>query len=617
MATATLDHAQKAKLEEREKQIKQAEELLFTGPQEMGFAKSLFYGHFAADWVMPYPAIVRGKKPEVDAKVDEVAAYCRDKLDPEEIDRKAEIPQSLIDDLGRIGVLGLTAPKAFGGHDFTQSDYCRVLELVGGRCSATSIFVNAHHSIGIRALLLFGTKQQQERWLKPLVAGKELAAFALTEPEAGSDAANVQTTATPSEDGSHFILNGEKRYITNGGIAQCLTVMARTLVPGSKETKVTAFLVSPDMPGFKVTEKRFPKLGIRGTATGWLKFENMKVPKENVLGPMGKGLKVALTVLDFGRTTFGACCTGAAKTCLKLTVAHATKRRQFNRTLAEFELVQKKIAQMAAWIYAMESMTYVTAGLIDRGLEDFMLETAMLKVWSTEVLWTMVNDTFQIHGGAAYFDDNPMGRILRDARINQIGEGANDVLRSFIAMVGMKGPAEGLQNILKATKKFNPVPGLQFVTDRFKARIGNPEVPVKNSKLIGYAQQLSGLIKRFERSMLKQMFKHREEIIERQYVHERIAEVAMELFASACVLSRIDSEMSTDGHDHSHSNGSSNGHVPYGSSHAVPANFPVAEFFLQMSARRMRGLLDGLDSNDDDACDAAAKSVLAAAGIGK
>src|SRR5207249_1775243 len=261
---------------------------------------------------------------------------------------------------------------------------------------------------------------------------------ALTEEQAGSDAANVQTTATPSPDGKTWMLNGTKRYITNGGIAQVLTVMARTPVPGTSETKVTAFLVTPDLPGFEVVEGRMPKCGIRGTATARLAFHNMPVPAANILGPIGKGLRVALTVLDFGRTTFGASCTGAAKTCLKAAVAHAKTRKQFKQTLSEFELVKKKIAYMAANAFAMEATTAECASFIDRGFEDYMLETAMLKVWSTDALWQIVNDTIQIYGGQAYFTNEPYERMMRDARINAIGEGANDGLGAFIAMVGIK-----------------------------------------------------------------------------------------------------------------------------------------------------------------------------------
>src|SRR5438128_2858281 len=312
---------------QRQKEIQQAEELLFAGPQALGFAKGLFQGHFVSDWVMPYPRIPEPQQGELDQTLTELRKFLNVDLNPAEIDRQADIPRSVIDGLGRIGVLGMTAPKEYGGHGFSQMANCKVLEEIGRRCASTSVFVNAHHSIGIRALLLFGTHEQNRKWLPKLVSGEQLGAFALTEREAGSDAANVQMQARPSEDGSHFILNGEKRYITNAAIAHELTVMARTPVPGSDKTAVTAFLVTPDMPGFEILEKRMPKVGIRGTATGRFALRDVKVPKENVLGPLGKGLKVALTVLDFGRTTFGACCTGAAKTCLQLAVQHANTRK--------------------------------------------------------------------------------------------------------------------------------------------------------------------------------------------------------------------------------------------------------------------------------------------------
>ena len=423
---------------QRQKEIQQAEELLFAGPQALGFAKGLFQGHFVSDWVMPYPRISAEQQTELDETLRELRQFLYEHLDAAEIDRRADIPRSVIDGLGRIGVLGMTAPKEYGGRGFSQIANCKVLEEIGRRCASTSVFVNAHHSIGIRALLLFGTREQRQKWLPKLVTGEQLGAFALTEKEAGSDAANVQMQARPSEDGSHFILNGEKRYITNAAIAHELTVMARTPVPGSDKTAITAFLVTPDMPGFEILEARMPKMGIRGTATGRFALRDVKVPKENILGPIGKGLKVALTVLDFGRTTFGACCTGAAKTCLEMAIQHANTRKQFNKTLGEFELVKKKIARIAADAYAMEAMTTMTGSFIDRGLEDYMLETAMLKVFTTERLWECINDVFQIHGGAAYMADLPLERMMRDARINQIGEGANEVLTSFIALVGMR-----------------------------------------------------------------------------------------------------------------------------------------------------------------------------------
>ncbi|HAK05664.1 MAG TPA: acyl-CoA dehydrogenase, partial [Spartobacteria bacterium] len=246
---------------ERQKEIQQAEELLFAGPQALGFAKGLFQGHFVADWVMPYPRIPAAQQTELDKTLAELREFLDDKLDPVAIDRQAEIPREVIDGLGRVGVLGMTAPVEYGGRGFTQMANCKVLEEIGSRCASTSVFVNAHHSIGIRALLLFGTQDEKQKWLPKLMTGEHLGAFALTEPEAGSDAANVQMQARPSEDGSHFILNGEKRYITNAAIAHVLTVMARTPMPGSSKTAITAFLVTPDMPGFTMLEARMPKMG--------------------------------------------------------------------------------------------------------------------------------------------------------------------------------------------------------------------------------------------------------------------------------------------------------------------------------------------------------------------
>src|SRR5438093_5300166 len=534
---------------DRQKQMRAAEELLFTGPQQLGVAKGLFLGRFVANWVMPYPSVRPEEQIELDDSLKRLRAFLDEHLDPVAIDRQANIPRDVIDGLARLGVFGMTAPKEVGGRGLSQMAYCRVMEEIGSRCASTSIFVNVQHSIGMRALLLFGTPEQKRQWLPPLVRGEQLAAFALTEAEAGSDAANVQTVARPSADGSHFLLNGEKRYITSGAIAQVLTVMARTPLPGKTETAVTAFLVTPDMPGFVVLEPHMEKLGIRGTATARLAFRDMPVPRENMLGAPGKGLKVALTVLDFGRVTFGASCTGAAKTCLRLAAQHANLRRQFGRALGEFELIKKKIARMAAGAYALEAMTNVTASLIDRGLEDHMLEPAMLKVFSTEALWMLVSEAFQVHGGAAYFTDLPLERSLRDARINPTGEGANEVLTSFIALVGMRAPGEQFREILKAFR--NPRGDWRKAwllgLDRVGAAVRPPEVPVRNPRLQPHAKRLGELIRRFNVEVDRALIRHREEILERQLVQERIARAAMELYACACVLSRWDSELQAGG----------------------------------------------------------------------
>lgn len=585
--------AQAPQAAQRQEQMKQAEEILSSVKQQVGIAKGMFRGRFIADWVFPYPRLSADDDKSVNSALAELRAFCDAELDPTQIDRDADIPRNVIDGLSRLGVLGMTAPPALGGQGFSQLGYCKILEELGKRCSSTSIFVNAHHSIGMRALLLFGTAEQKERWLPEMISGHKLGAFALTEPEAGSDASNVQTTATPTEDGSGYVLNGQKRYITNAAIADVLTVMARTPHPSGKGTAITAFLVTPDMQGFKMIEPRMSKLGIRGTATGRFAFENLYVPKENILGPYGKGLKVALTVLDFGRTTFGACCTGAAKTALRLAVEHAKSRKQFGRRLGDFELVQQKLARMAAWTYAMEAMTTVTAGLIDHGMEDYMIETAMLKVYSTERLWTIVNDSFQIHGGAAYFLDRPLERMIRDARINQIGEGANEVLFSFMALAGMrdvgmnlKATRENLLNIGKAIPTF-----FGFTGDYLRLRLSSPSIPVRSPALQQAASRVGQLIGRLACTAQSLLFRYGEDVLERQIEQERIAWAAMELFASVSVLSRRDAELAN-------------------AIESDPANGAVADLFLEESAANIARQLAAVGRSNDRKLGNAASAVL-------
>jgi alkylation response protein AidB-like acyl-CoA dehydrogenase len=577
----------------RAKQLAQAEELLFSGPSHEGFAKALFRGEFR-EGVFPYPELPAAEQAEAEDAAARVRAFALTEIDPAAIDRNADIPRPVIDGLARLGVLGMTAPKEFGGRGFSQSAYCRIMEVIGGHCSSTAVFVNAHHSIGIRALLLFGTPEQKARWLPPLCRGETLAAFALTETEAGSDASNVQTVAVPSDDGRTYRLTGTKRYITNGAIAGVLTVMARTPDPKGGDSKVTAFLVTPDLPGFEVVEARMDKCGIRGTATAKLAFHDMPVPGENVLGPVGKGLRVALTVLDFGRTTFGASCTGMSKTLLAAATRHAARRRQFGRPLADLELVKKKLAFLAATSYAMEACTYQTAALIDRGAEDYMLETAILKVFSTEALWQGAYEALQVHGGQGYFIDEPYERMMRDARINTIGEGANEVLKAFIALVGMRDTAEGFKATLEGLKSPSRfVPTLwRFGGARLKRVASPPRVPVRSDALRPDADLLAKRVARFAWSVERVLVKHREAVLDRQYVQERIADAAIALFTASCTLARLD-------------------HA-FAARTATEAERAAGLLYLRMANRRFDQALHDLTHNDDDAATAAAEAALKA-----
>jgi hypothetical protein len=351
------------------------------------------------------------------------------------------------------------------------------------------------------------------------------------------------------------------------------------------------------MPGFKVLEARMPKLGIRGTATGRLAFENMPVPAENILGQLGKGLRIALTVLDFGRTTFGASCTGAAKVCMQAAIHHANTRKQFQQTLGEFELVKKKIAFMGAHTFAMDAMTSECASFIDRGAEDYMLETAMLKVWSTEALWTIVNDTIQIFGGQAFFTYEPYERMMRDARLNQIGEGANDVLKAFIALVGMRGVGEELMKVRDAASR--PLQGSGTLWKFVRNYMGNrlhlttPNVPVSSPSLREEAAELGKRVRDFGIAVQSVLFRYREAVLERQYPQERLSDAACDLYASACTLSRLDYILGQGNHSPDSKRDEISG-----------------RYFLRVADRRIRQNLASINDNDDDLTTASANVLL-------
>lgn len=529
-----------------EQQKRMAEELLSSDKEKSGFGLDLYFGKFDSSKIFPYPSVPVEERQQLQGFLAQVQHFADTMIDPVWIDRHAEIPPTVLSGLAQLGVLGMTVPKENGGLGMSQYAYCKATEIISGRCASTALFINAHQSIGLKALLLFGTKEQKQQWLTPLARGEKLAAFSLTEPNAGSDAAGIETKAIFDPSKNVYRINGRKQWTTNGSLAHVLTVMAKTEIDTSKgkQEKVTAFLVTPDMPGFKVTAPALDKVGMRGSKTANLEFIDMEVPAENILGPVGGGLKVCLTVLDYGRTTFGAACTGAAKFCFEHAIKHAKSRYQFNRPLASFGLVKKKLAQMAALIYAMEATTYQTAGFIDTGDQDIMLESAILKVFASESLWTILYDTMQIYGGRSFFTDHPFERMMRDARLNMIGEGSNEVMRAFISVVGMrdvglelKGFVDSLKHPIKRRK------GLWRFLKQYLMRLRLPKIKVRSNELTHEARQLAHTVKRFGSSIVKLLKHYREDILENQLELERIADSAIAIYTSAAVLSKLDASL--------------------------------------------------------------------------
>lgn len=524
-----------------EEQKRLAEELLSSEGIKPGFAKALSFG--ILEPLAPPPRISNVEKEANDRYLEKLNVFLDKNLDAAAIDKAEQIPTSLIEGLAEIGLLGMTVPKKYGGLGMSQQAYCRAIEAVASRCGATAVFINAHQSIGLKGLLLFGTEEQKTKWLPDLAAGKKIAAFSLTEPKAGSDANGIETHAEYDTAKNVWRINGSKQWTTNGSIAEMLIVMAKTEVQTKrgKEKKVTAFIVTPDMPGFTVTNPALEKVGIRGTRTTNLDFKNVEVPPENILGPIGSGLKVCLTCLDYGRTTFGAMCTGASKYATHRAIEHAKTRYQFNRPLASFPLVKQKIAKMTALTYAMDATTYMTAGLIDGGVEDVMIEAAILKVFASESLWETLYDTMQIFGGRSFFTSEPFERMMRDARLNMIGEGSNEVLRVFIPVVGMREVALHLKASTDGSQGVLSILGLipAFLRNIFPATFKTRSVHFRKE-----GKNLEKAVKRFGRTVFTILATYKEEFIEQQLILNRLSDCLISIYTIAAVLSKIDTALS-------------------------------------------------------------------------
>jgi alkylation response protein AidB-like acyl-CoA dehydrogenase len=313
--------------------------------------------------------------------------------------------------------------------------------------------VSAHQSIGCKAVVLFGTEEQKKRWL-PRLANDTLSAFCLSEPNVGCDAGGQETRCEASEDGTHFILNGEKKWSTSGAISGLFTVMSKQAIRDEKTGKardaVTALVCTPDMEGIEIYQKNRSKCGIRGTWQARIRFRNVRVPRENLLFKEGKGLQVALTCLNYGRCTLSAGILGTAKASMHQAVKWSQARYQFGRPIGDFELVQKKIARMSALIYAMDAMLYMTTGFLDRHDGDIMVETAVCKVFNSGMGCKVIDEAMQIMGGEGYMTENELERAFRDSRIFPIVEGANEVMQSFIFSYGGKQLAEHMVGLMNA-----------------------------------------------------------------------------------------------------------------------------------------------------------------------
>jgi acyl-CoA dehydrogenase family member 9 len=545
------------------------------------FAKSLFLGEIHEEMVFPFP------KPDPDEQ-ERIRALCTAvrelPYDPGKVEEERWIGDDMIAALGEAGLCGLYVPEEYGGQGLSQTGYCRVSEVFASIDPTLSVIMGVHQSIGMKGIVLFGSDEQKARFLPDLASGRKLAGFALTEPEAGSDVHGMHSRAELQADGS-WLLNGEKRYIGNGSKGSVFVTFAAT---GDRHT---AFILEKGMDGFEVGD-RFDTMGLRGNDLRRLHYKDVRVPPENVLGEPGDGFKIAMQILNNGRLSLGTGSVGGAKQLLDWTIDHVKERKQFGRPLADFELVQDKIGWMVSYLFGLESMAYLTTGLVDSGVPDYSLESAICKVSGTEFLWYAANRALQLKGGAGYMRDEPYEKVLRDIRIFPIFEGANDVMRAWIALSGMKPVGEELKG-LGEINLGDPIGSIGVLADYVAGRVMREVRPDRITRaheaLSELAHPITDQVKRLREVSEGLLRAHKREVIERQFHQKRLASAVSDIYGQVAVLSRVTSHLEEHGVEPS-------GQELY-----------IAQTFCTRAAARVTLTLDQVESNDDERMTAIAK----------
>jgi acyl-CoA dehydrogenase family protein 9 len=552
------------------------------------FAKSLFLGEIHEELVFPYPMPHEEEQGRVRGLIGALRDLQEERIDTRAIEEAGWVGDDLVAELGERGLCGLHVPTEYGGQGLSQTGYARVFETFAQIDATLSVVMGVHQSIGMKGIALFGSDEQKGRFLPDLATGRRLAGFALTEPNAGSDVQGMESRAEREADGA-WRLNGMKHYIGNGGKGSVFVTFAKTEVGG--EERVTAFILEKGMAGFEVG-RRHDTMGLRGNDLRELHFRDVRVPPENVLGEPGGGFRIAMHVLNNGRLSLGTGSVGGAKGLLDRVIGHVRERRQFGRPLADFELVQDKVGWMVSYLFGLESMAYLTTGLVDRGVPDYSLESAICKVAGTEFLWYQANRALQLKGGAGYMRDEPYEKVLRDTRIFPIFEGANDVMRCFIALAGVKPLGDELRE-LGGVGLSDPIGSLGVLVDyvggRVRREVRPDRVTRAHPELSSLADPVSDQVKRLREVAERVLRDHRGDVIERQLHQKRLADAVSDVYAQVAVLSRVTDIFEDQGVEPS-------GQERY-----------IADTFCTRAAARVRSSLDQVESNDDERMTAIAK----------
>ena len=549
------------------------------------FTKGVFLGEIREDLVFPFPVLAPDEREALGMILGSFQAFAADTIDSHRLDSEGKFPEAVRKGMHELGLMGMNIPEAYGGFGASAKVFNRVFGEIGATDPALAVYFGAHQSIGCKAITLFGTGEQKQRWLPRCASGEIVAAFCLTEPGSGSDAQAMTTAATPDAKGDSYTITGTKIWISNAGYAGLFTVFAKVpvTVDGKTKHRVTAFAVDATLPGISLGQPE-QKMGIKASDTRTVTFDNVVVSAADRIGEVGQGFKIALEVLNSGRLGLAAGSSLGARKIMRVALEYAKQRTQFGRPIGSFEMIQHKIALNAAETYASDSAWMLTAGMVDRGGVDFSLETACCKIFASELAFRASNDALQIAGGIGYSKEYPYEQAVRDSRINLIFEGTNEILRALIALTALQQPGERLKALGKAFK--DPLHSIgaigSFVAGRAKRQIVKPSFTRVHEALAGEAETVAGIIHDLALAVESLLMRHGKAVIEQQFLQLRLANAAIDIYLAVATLSRTTWEIERAG-----------------SVEAASAELDCARVFIPAAMRRARRSIRALRANQD------------------
>jgi acyl-CoA dehydrogenase family protein 9 len=568
------------------------------------FIRSIFLGELREELIFPFPTLTPEDDEAQRMILDSFRSWAAQAVDRKKHDRDGKFADGVREGMAELGLMGLNIPEPYGGFGASAKVFSRVFGEIGATDGALAVYFGAHGSIGCKGIMLFGTEEQKQQWLPKCASGEAVAAFCLTEPGSGSDAQAMKTSAVLSADGSHYVMNGQKIWISNAGFAGVFTVFAKvtddsrkTNAEATRKTqgKVTAFIVDAKSPGIRLGQLE-DKMGIKASDTRAVFFDDVRVPVGNRLGDVGQGFRIALEVLNSGRLGLAAGAAQGTRVMMREALSYVKQRQQFGRPIGSFEMTQRKIAQFAVECYAADAGWLVAADMVDRGGVDFSLETACCKVFGSEMVYRAANEALQMAGGIGYSKEFPYEQFVRDARINTIFEGTNEILRALVALMGLQEAGEKLQALGKAFK--DPLHSLgviaTYVAGRAKRQVVKPKIERVHQSLRREADMVEEVVHDLGLQVEQLVIKHGKGIIEKQFLQERMANAAIDVFHAMAVLSRATAALERADGDES----------------KAAADLDCARIFVPMAMRRARRSVRALARNQDARLKAVAERAL-------